>query len=573
MDWILSRKKFQPGQHAAPDGSYFWSSGDHSSLATGESAVITDGYLLPRLECPEEFAGFKGEDLVRNLMKKSGEGFIHLVKGNFALLILREGGFDIYNDIHGMGRFFFWESGDDFVISNSIETVRAYGNAVPDYENMALYCLAEHFVMDMTAFRGVKQSMPSSWFTFDGKLKKSSYWEPTALFTTRRERHEPEYYADRWIRIIKDYVSEPGLNTTLTLTGGSDSRLVLAGLMKAGAQVKTFTYGDPLSADAVVAKKVSARLGLDHAIHMADSPSPEWLGDRWSGINSIGNTLVNLHRAHRYHAAEEERKRNPEVEVLFTGLMGGEYLRGPEYDGYIISEYFRKVNQGSPSGRIKRAKEMLLARSVNTDILDTGLLTEKLEQISAPFLRKEKEKEFLLSFYIYGCAHHYQDSLIYSSLFRQVVNPFMDPDFLEMAAASDYISFNHSDGLYNLLWASLFQVRLTHLLLPELSDIPYSKRGFYTANDVTGNRMKYLLGRAAGISKRHSYPPSFSYGDWMRDFAGIQLSDLSPVVAPLFKVNEITHRLHQVTTNLNEREWHYYTNPLNLGKIFTNEKA
>jgi hypothetical protein len=573
VDWIISRKKFKPGQIAAPDGGYFCSFRDQASITAGESAIIIDGYVLPRLDCPEEFAGFKGEDLVRNLMKKSGEEFIHLVKGNFTLLIFREGGFNIFSDIHGMGRFFFWESGDDFVISNRIETVRAYCNAVPDYENMALYCLAEHFVMDLTAFRGVKQSMPASRITYDGKLKKSSYWEPAALFTSRREKHETEYYADRWARIIKGYVSEPGLNTTLTLTGGSDSRLVFAGLMKSGAQVRTFTYGDPQSADAVVAKMIAGRLGLDHAIHQEDSPSPEWLGNRWSGIISIGNTLVNLHRAHRYHAAEEERKRNPEANVLFTGLMGGEYLRGPEYDGYIISEYFRKVNHGSPSDRIKKAKEMLSARSVETGILDTDLLSEKLEQISAPFLRHDKEKEFLLSFYIYGCAHHYQDSLIYSSQFRQVVNPFMDPDFLEMAADSDYISFNRSNGFFNLLWASLFQVRLTHLLLPELSDIPYNKRGFYTAKDVTGNRLRYLIGRAAGIRKRHSCPPNFSYGDWMKDFAASQLSALSPVIAPLFKVDEITRRLHQVTANLNEREWHYFTNPINLGKIFTNEKA
>ena len=415
--------------------------------------------------------------------------------------------------------------------------------------------------------------MPSSRFFFDGTLRRSSYWDPASLFTSRREKHLPEYYADRWVRIIKSYVSEPGMNITLTLTGGSDSRLVLAGLMKAGAQISTFTYGDPRSSDGVVAKMVADRLKLDHEIHYNDSPSPDWLMNKWAGIVSIGNTLVNLHRAHRFHAAEEEKKRHPEVEVLFTGLMGGEYLRGPVYDGYIISEYFRKVNHGSSSERFRRTLQMLEARSVNVDILDTRLLKAKLEQISAPFLRKEKEKEFLLSFYIYGCAHHYQDSLIYSSHFRQVVNPFMDPDFLEMAAASEYISFNRKNIIHNLLWASLFQVQLTHLLLPALSDIPYSKKGFYTANDVTGNPMRYLFVRAAGMSKRHSYPSNLRYGNWMKDFAADQLPALSPAIAPLFKMDEIRNRLQHVTTNLSEREWHYFTNPINLGKIFTNEKA
>jgi hypothetical protein len=188
-------------------------------------------------------------------------------------------------------------------------------------------------------------------------------------------------------------------------------------------------------------------------------------------------------------------------------------------------------------------------------------------------VRREKEKEFLLAFYIYGCAHHYQDSLIYNDQFRLVANPFMDPDFLDMAAAADYISFNRPSGVYNLLWASLFQVNLTHLLLPELSDIPYSKRGFYSANDLTGNRLRYLLKRAAGIGRRQSFPPNFRYGEWMKDFVSEQLTALSPVVVPLFRMNEISRRLQQVTSNLTEREWHYYTNPLNLGKIFNHEKA
>ncbi|HCM59960.1 MAG TPA: hypothetical protein DIS74_06240 [Bacteroidales bacterium] len=573
VEWVVSRNKFLPEQVAAQGGNYFYFCGKQVSLTPDEPVIIIDGYVIPRLDCQDECEGLKGAGLVRWLMQSHSADLILRIKGIFTLLIIKPDGFEIYNDIHGMGRYFIWERGNDFIISNSIEKVRNYSRAAPDYENMALYCLTEHFVMDMTAFQGVKQSAPASRITFDGAMRRSLYWEPMRLFNSQKKECEPECCADRWVKIIKGYISEPGMNTTLTLTGGSDSRLVLAGLMKSGAKVSAFTYGDPRSADALVAKMVAERLGIDHAVHFADFPSPGWLGDRWHGIISIGNTLVNLHRAHRYHAAEEERKRKPEVGLLFTGLMGGEYLRGPEYDGYIISEYFRKVNHGSPSDRLRRAMEMLAARSVDTGILDTVLLSEKLEQLSAPFLRQEKEKEFLLSFFIYGCAHHYQDSLIYSSQFRQVVNPFMDPDFLEMAAASDYISFNRSGRFSNLLRASLFQVQLTHLLLPELSDIPYSKRGFYTANDLTGNRLKYLLGRFAGMWRQHSYPPNFRYGEWMKDFAGDQLSALSPAVAPLFKVNEITHRLNQVTTSLSEREWHYYTNPLNLGKIFSNEKT
>ena len=56
----------------------------------------------------------------------------------------------------------------------------------------------------------------------------------------------------------------------------------------------------------------------------------------------LGNSLVNLHRAHRLHAVEQEIKTNPETEMIFSGFMGGDYVKGLSYDDYITPQIFEE---------------------------------------------------------------------------------------------------------------------------------------------------------------------------------------------------------------------------------------
>ena len=152
-------------------------------------------------------------------------------------------------------------------------------------------------------------------------------------------------------------------------------------------------------------------------------------------------------------------------------------------------------------------------------------------------------------------------------LFRSA-NPFMDPDFLEMIAASGDICFRRSFRLRNMLWPSQFQVIVTDNLLPEVSDIPYGKRGLFTASDLIRRPHRYLGKRILSLTGQRRFPPSFRHGEWMKEFVGEELHHLSPEVSALFRVKEITERLAVAPAGMSEKEWHYFTNPVNLSQIF-----
>lgn len=69
-----------------------------------------------------------------------------------------------------------------------------------------------------------------------------------------------------------------GINTALS--GGFDSRLIVAGLLAAGARPRLFVYGDPASADVTIARTVAAATGLsldaiDKRVLDRDLPAPD----------------------------------------------------------------------------------------------------------------------------------------------------------------------------------------------------------------------------------------------------------------------------------------------------------
>jgi len=588
VNWIISKKdkikeiKFLPGK------GYFYHF-DYKVFEKDGITIVLNGYVLPRMDYFEKFNNVRGIELIYVLYKESGPDFIRKIKGVFTIMLIDRNIIRIYNDIHGLSKFFIWQNGEDFVISNRISFARDYSQAPVDIENLAIYCLLEHFVKDITAFKGIRQSLPASMISYDGSLTETRYWLPEELFDLREKLFDPAekvfdpqgkfsqlpeerlnegFFSGFWIKLVNEYVSALGLKEiALTLTGGCDSRLVLAGLVKSGININAFSYGNPDSADAILANTISKRLNLNYSNHHVLAPSAMWLKDTWMKIGNFGETLINLHRAHRYQAAIDEKTKNPRSEAVFTGLMGGEYLRGIEYDGYIISDYFKSPRHVSRNAKLKRIKNILLQRGINTNAIDLKVLYDKVETLLSDFSIKKDKKEFLLAFYIYGCAHHLQDSMIYMNQFNYVVNPFMDIDFLEMISGSNYVSFNHKKGIYNWLWAPEFQVSLTHILLPEISDIPYNKRGYFTANNFCDNRISYFKKRMSGILSGTKYPSNFQYDKWMQEFVQEQFSNLSSTIASVFFVDKIIRDLNKSPEITTEKYWHNYTNPINLNQI------
>ena len=147
---------------------------------------------------------------------------------------------------------------------------------------------------------------------------------------------------------------DAGAPVELSLTGGKDSRLIAAALVKAGVPVVARTHGFADHPDVVVAAEIARRLGIEHVVRTPAAP-----GQRVDVLGRIRATV--LVADGMLSAFENVGRPDPAAAPALTaGGHGGELLRG----GYAEAAARRGTSGGlraalSPARRAARSAELL----------------------------------------------------------------------------------------------------------------------------------------------------------------------------------------------------------------------
>ena len=133
---------------------------------------------------------------------------------------------------------------------------------------------------------------------------------------------------------------DAGSPVELSLTGGKDSRLIAAALVKAGVPVVARTHGFADHPDVVVAAEIARRLGIEHVVRTPAAP-----GQRVDVLARIRATV--LVADGMLSAFENVGRPDPAASPTLTaGGHGGELLRG----GYAETS-----GRLAPAGGLRRA--------------------------------------------------------------------------------------------------------------------------------------------------------------------------------------------------------------------------
>jgi hypothetical protein len=147
---------------------------------------------------------------------------------------------------------------------------------------------------------------------------------------------------------------DAGEPVQLSLTGGKDSRLIAAALVKAGVRVTGVTHGFADHPDVVVAAEIARRLGIEHVVRAPTAP-----GQRVDVLGRIRATV--LVADGMLSAFENVGRPDPAaVTAITAGGHGGELLRG----GYAETAGRPGSSRGlrgalSPARRAARSAELL----------------------------------------------------------------------------------------------------------------------------------------------------------------------------------------------------------------------
>ena len=234
------------------------------------------------------------------------------------------------NDRHGLGRLFVHESADHLIFATS---VRAVLELLPRPKRLDPRGLAEYLALgcvlqDRTLFEGIRALPPgSAWsLTPAGQVRPARHFTPSC-WESRSALPSDEYN----LQLFEEFPAalerclDDAADTGLSLTGGLDSRAVLA--WSSDRQLPCYTFGGPLRdcADVTIARSLATACGCPHTTlriggeFFADFPrlAAEAVVASDGELDVSGAAEIHLNRAARAIAGRR-----------LTGNYGSEILRG-----------------------------------------------------------------------------------------------------------------------------------------------------------------------------------------------------------------------------------------------------
>ncbi len=290
--------------------------------------------------------------------EEKGESFLEDLNGWFSgiLVDLRKAKVMLFNDRYAMRRVYYHQDREVLLLGSEAKPLLTIK---PELRQLDLQSLGEliscNCVLEgRTVFQGISQ-LPGgvvwSWMDKVGPTKdvyfKPNDWENLA------EMEESEFYAslkETVLKVIPRYFQETG-RVGMSLTGGLDSRMMMACLNPAPGTVACYTFGGQKDMlDITIARKVAEICGQTHETLRLDdaflNEFPKWAEQ----TICITDGSVDVSNAHDLYLNRRARELAP---IRITGKFGSEVIR--DHTMFKAFRYDGGLFQGDLRPLIRRA--------------------------------------------------------------------------------------------------------------------------------------------------------------------------------------------------------------------------
>jgi asparagine synthase (glutamine-hydrolysing) len=294
-------------------------------LLTGSRVTWFDGEVFHAADSPgrtptaDEIAGWL-DDSGRALAALDGVFSLASFDAEAGELVLA-------TDRLGFRPLYVTETADWLAYASRVGALLAIRDRMPALDAIALrqFFAFDHLLGDRTWWQGIEVVPPGSRWRISATGRQAQrYWtfDDIPFAPLPAEEVIPEM-ARLWAQAVRQR-RKPGL-TPLLLSGGLDSRSLLAELRRQGAPVATITFGAPRCPDMVIARRCARLAGVPHEPRALDAGT--WWHGRDAGIAQTDG-LINAMHLHAASAREAETVGNRVSPVHIAGdsLFGGSYL-------------------------------------------------------------------------------------------------------------------------------------------------------------------------------------------------------------------------------------------------------
>jgi len=273
----------------------------------------------------------------------------------------------IATDFLGFQPVYLLQTGEHFLIASELKAIAASGllNVEMDLAGWGALISTGAQVGEMTSLKGVRRLEPASIYTFDPKgfeLTQEVYWQwPRLQRNTTWDSFDHRQLIDLLGTNIGKY-SEYGLLGTVLLSGGYDSRFILALLKSLGHDPKALIVNHPdehNNADGRLAVQVARRLGSAYSVH--SSPDNFYSTNNYLDYlirNEIATPSLYLFVANVSSFVDQQ------ISAVWEGVTLGYILTGTHYGTENFEKYFQHNLKSLDSKRWQAAESVFSAPSI-----------------------------------------------------------------------------------------------------------------------------------------------------------------------------------------------------------------
>ncbi len=245
---------------------------------------------------------------------------------------LRQDKVILFNDRYGLSRVYWHEGADGFLFSSEAKSLLRVNPGLRriDPVGLAEYGACGCALQDRTLFAGVSLLPPASRWTFSsGRLERKESYFRRQTWEQQARLGEEEYYQrmkETFRRIVPKYFR--GRNRVgMSLTGGLDGRMIIAGGSQAPGTLPCYTFGGTYRdcTDVAIARRIARACGQPHqVIEVGSAFYPQFPALAESAVY-VSDGAMDVTGSVELYCNRLAREIAP---VRMTGNYGSEILRG-----------------------------------------------------------------------------------------------------------------------------------------------------------------------------------------------------------------------------------------------------
>ncbi len=210
-----------------------------------------------------------------HLYEEKGDEAFRRLNGWFCGIVIdiKKRTMKLFNDRFGMSRVYYYEEKDRFIFSSE---AKALLTVLPDVRSADPKGLEEFIrcgcvLENRTLFRGIKTMPGGALWTFRSKAchRKGYYFRPQTWEAQESLDREEFFgrYKETFISVLPRYFRS-GRKTAISLTGGLDTRMIMAHVDEPQGALPCYTFGGMYRdcLDVKIARKVATLCRQDHTV-------------------------------------------------------------------------------------------------------------------------------------------------------------------------------------------------------------------------------------------------------------------------------------------------------------------